>query len=76
LISEQRQKVIEKEAETQKKREVIEAEKQAMVQKIKTDAVVLEKEQLRKISEIEDQIKLAQEKTAVDAAARYSRSPP
>ena len=69
LISEQRQKVIEKEGETEKKREVITAEKNAMVQKIKTDAIVLEKEQLKKISAIEDEINLAREKSSVDAEA-------
>lgn len=41
----------------------------AMIQKIKTDALVQEKEQLRKISEIEDTTKLAREKTLVDAEA-------
>jgi len=69
LISQQRQKVVEKDAETERKRAVIEADKAAMIQKIKTDALVQEKEQLRKISEIEDTTKLAREKTLVDAEA-------
>eukprot|EP00729_Bicosta_minor_P013328 gene13328-22012_t len=60
LISQQRQKVVEKDAETERKRAVIEADKDALVQ---------EKEQLRKISEIEDTTKLAREKTLVDAEA-------
>merc|ERR1712166_1283269 len=51
------------------KRGVIEAEKYAMIQKIKTDAIVLEKEELRKISEIEDATNLARQKGIVDAEA-------
>lgn len=69
LIAQQRQKVVEKDAETDRKRAVIQAEKAAEIQKIKTDALVAEKEQLRKISEIEDATKLARERTLVDAEA-------
>merc|ERR1711935_475163 len=69
LISQQRQKVVEKDAETERKRGVIEAEKNAMIQKIKTDAIVLEKEELRKISEIEDATNLARQKGIADAEA-------
>jgi len=69
LISQQRQKVVEKDAETERKRAVIEAEKLAMIQKIKTDAIVLEKEELRKISEIEDATNLARQKGIADAEA-------
>jgi regulator of protease activity HflC (stomatin/prohibitin superfamily) len=67
MISMQKQKVVEKEAETDRKRGVIEAEKVAAIKKIETDALVLEKEQLKKISIIEDQIMLAKQKALIDS---------
>merc|ERR1719264_984348 len=48
LISTQRQKVIEKDAETERKKAVIEAEKEAMVAKIKYGQNILEKESLQR----------------------------
>jgi len=67
MISTQRQKVIEKDAETERKKAVIEAEKESMVAKIKYDQNILEKESQQKISHITDQVHLAREKSVTDA---------
>jgi len=53
LIAEQRQKVVEKEAETERKRAIIEAEKQAQVSKIEFEQKIMEKESMKQISIIE-----------------------
>lgn len=53
LIAEQRQKVIEKEAETERKRAIIEAEKQSQVSKIEFEQKIMEKESMKQISVIE-----------------------
>ena len=60
LIATQRQKVVEKEAETARKKAVIEAEKEAHVSKINFESN-------QKKSEIEDAIHLAREKARSDA---------
>ncbi|XP_013772493.1 erlin-1-like [Limulus polyphemus] len=67
LIAEQKQKVVEKDAETDRKRAVIEAEKIAQVSKIQYDQKITEKESLRKMSEIEDRMYLAREKIRSEA---------
>ncbi|KAI6646196.1 Erlin-1-like [Oopsacas minuta] len=67
LISTQKQKVIEKEAETERKRAIIEAEKQAQVARIQLEQKILEKDSLRKMSEIEDMTHVAKEKAIADA---------
>lgn len=67
LIVTQKQKVIEKEAETERKRAVIEAEKFAQVSKIQWQQKVVEKESEKRISEIEDATHLAKEKARADA---------
>merc|ERR1711976_11027 len=67
LISTQRQKVVEKEAETERKKAVIEAEKEAHVAKIQYERMIMEKESNQKIAEIEDSIHLAREKAKSDA---------
>jgi len=67
LIAEQHQKVVEKEAETERKRAVIEAEKQAQVAKIQYEQHIAEKESQKKISELEDQSHLAKMKARADA---------
>merc|ERR1719411_1690872 len=67
LISTQRQKVIEKDAETERKKAVIEAEKEAMVAKIKYEQNILEKEATQKMEKITDSIHLAKEHTRADA---------
>merc|ERR1719445_590153 len=56
LISNARQKVVEKEAETARKKAVIEAEKEAHVAQIQYQRKVQEKESIRKMEEIEDHI--------------------
>merc|ERR1719245_1938858 len=67
LISTQRQKVVEKEAETERKKAVIEAEKEAHVAKIQFERMIMEKEMEQKNNEIEDTIHLAREKAKTDA---------
>merc|ERR1719230_1090428 len=67
LISTQRQKVIEKDAETERKKAVIEAEKEAHVAKIQFERMIMEKEMEQKNNEIEDTIHLAREKAKTDA---------
>jgi len=67
MISTQRQKVVEKEAETERKKAVIEAEKEAHVAKIQYERMIMEKESNQKIAEIEDAIHLAREKAKSDA---------
>eukprot|EP00096_Caligus_rogercresseyi_P013844 TRINITY_DN6438_c0_g1_i1.p1 TRINITY_DN6438_c0_g1~~TRINITY_DN6438_c0_g1_i1.p1 ORF type:complete len:325 (+),score=126.92 TRINITY_DN6438_c0_g1_i1:47-1021(+) len=68
LISEQRQKVVEKEAETERKKAVIDAEKEALVAKIKLEKLILEKESQQKMAHIGDSMHLAKEKFKADAA--------
>merc|ERR1719260_539153 len=67
LISSQRQKVIEKDAETERKKAVIEAEKEAQVAKIKYEQNILEKESMQKMETINDEVHLAKEKSKTDA---------
>ncbi|XP_016144602.1 erlin-2-like [Sinocyclocheilus grahami] len=67
LIAAQTQKVVEKEAETERKKAVIEAEKVAQVAEIKFGQKVMEKETEKKISEIEDSAFLARQKAKADA---------
>ncbi|XP_049553072.1 erlin-1 isoform X3 [Orcinus orca] len=78
LIAAQKQKVVEKEAETERKKAVIEAEKIAQVAKIRFQQKVMEKETEKRISEIEDAAFLAREKAKADAeyyaAHKYATS--
>merc|ERR550519_3036465 len=67
LISTQRQKVIEKDAETERKKAVIEAEKEAQVAKIKYEQNIRERESFQKMDKINDEIHLAKEKSKTDA---------
>merc|ERR1719337_34675 len=67
MISTQRQKVIEKDAETDRKKAVIEAEKEAQVAKIHYERKINEKESLKKMAKIEDEMHLAKEKSKTDA---------
>merc|ERR1719210_759687 len=67
LISTQRQKVVEKEAETERKKAIIDAEKEASVAKIQYERKILEKESLQKMAKIEDSMHLAKEKSKSDA---------
>eukprot|EP00118_Oscarella_pearsei_P025164 m.307642 g.307642 ORF g.307642 m.307642 type:complete len:326 (+) comp42572_c0_seq1:36-1013(+) len=67
LITQQTQKVVEKEAETQRKRIVIEAETVAEVSKIQYQQKITEKESQKQMSQIEDETFLAREKAKADA---------
>ncbi|XP_026527132.1 erlin-2 isoform X1 [Notechis scutatus] len=67
LIAAQKQKVVEKEAETERKKALIEAEKIAQVAEITYGQKVMEKETEKRISEIEDFAYLAREKAKADA---------
>merc|ERR1719513_150680 len=67
MISTQRQKVIEKDAETDRKKAVIEAEKEAQVAKIRYEQNILEKEAMQKMETINDQMHVAKEKSKTDA---------
>ncbi|XP_033338408.1 erlin-1 [Megalopta genalis] len=67
LIATQHQKVVEKDAETDRKKALIEAEKQAQVSKIRYNQNIMEKESLRRVVEIENAIHLAKEKSLTDA---------
>ncbi|CAM4726852.1 unnamed protein product [Leuciscus chuanchicus] len=67
LITVQTQKVVEKEAETERKKAIIEAEKMAQVAGIHFQQKVMEKETEKKISEIEDAAFLARERARADA---------
>jgi regulator of protease activity HflC (stomatin/prohibitin superfamily) len=73
LIAEQRQKVVEKEAETERKRAIIEAEKHALVAKIQWDQKIMEKESEKKMAEIEDMTHLGREKARTDAEFYHSQ---
>uniref|UniRef100_H2UGS1 Erlin-1 n=1 Tax=Takifugu rubripes TaxID=31033 RepID=H2UGS1_TAKRU len=76
LITTQTQRIVEKEAETERKRAIIEAQKVAQVAEIQFQQKVMEKETEKRISEIEDAAFLAREKARADAeyytAARLS----
>jgi len=67
MITTERQKVVEKEAETERKRALIEADKVAQVAKIQWEQKIMERESQRKMSEIEDMTHLAREKAHADA---------
>lgn len=53
LIAEQKQRLVEKEAETERKRALIEAEKESQVAKIHFEQKIMEKESQKTISEID-----------------------
>uniref|UniRef100_A0A9J8BYE7 Erlin-1 n=1 Tax=Cyprinus carpio carpio TaxID=630221 RepID=A0A9J8BYE7_CYPCA len=78
LITVQTQKVVEKEAETERKKAIIEAQKVAQVAEIHFQQKVMEKETEKKISEIEDAAFLAREKARADAeyytAAKFAEA--
>lgn len=56
LISKEHQKVVEKDAETERKKAIIEAEKVAQVARIQFDQKIMEKESLQRMSEIEGRV--------------------
>lgn len=67
LISVQHQKFMEKEAETERKLAVIQAEKLSQVAQIQFNQKILEKESHQKISKIEDETHLAKQIAKADA---------
>ncbi|XP_017761405.1 PREDICTED: erlin-1-like [Eufriesea mexicana] len=67
LISTQHQKVVEKDAETEKKKAVIDAEKEVQVARIRYYQKIMEKKSLQQISAIEDEMHLAKQKSYSDA---------
>jgi len=67
LIATEKQKVVEKEAETERKRAIIEAQKQAEVANITYNQKIMEKDSQRKMSVIEDLTNLARRKSQADA---------
>ena len=67
MIATAHQKVVEKEAETDRRRAVIEAEKVAQVAKIEYEQKILGKESEKRIAEIEADIHLAKERALADA---------
>lgn len=67
LIAIEKQRVSEKEAETQKKIAISEAEKHAHVSKIQMEQKLMEKDSARKQEEISNAMYLAREKSLADA---------
>lgn len=67
LISQEHQKVVEKDAETERKKAIIEAEKVAQVARIQFDQKIMEKESYQRMSEIEDLIHVAKQRSRTDA---------
>lgn len=67
LIARELQKVVEKDAETERKKAVIQAEKEAQVAKINFEQKVMEKESIKTMSVIEDQIVTNRQKSRADA---------
>eukprot|EP00252_Welwitschia_mirabilis_P017483 TRINITY_DN3874_c0_g1_i2.p1 TRINITY_DN3874_c0_g1~~TRINITY_DN3874_c0_g1_i2.p1 ORF type:complete len:356 (-),score=68.32 TRINITY_DN3874_c0_g1_i2:327-1394(-) len=67
LIAVEKQKVVEKEVETQKKMAVTEAEKDAQVSRILMEQRLKEKESLKRQEEIENEMYLAREKNLADS---------
>lgn len=67
LISIEHQKVVEKDAETERKRAIIEAEKISQISKIQYDQKIMEKESVQKIEQIGNVIQLDKLKNQADA---------
>jgi len=67
LIAAETQKVVEKNAETERRKATIEAEQQADVNKIHMNKLLIEKEIKQKMAKIEDEMFLAREKAYADA---------
>jgi hypothetical protein len=67
MVATAHQKVVEKEAETDRRRAVIEAEKVAQVTKIQYEQKILGKESEKRIAEIEAEMHLNRERSLADA---------
>lgn len=68
LVATQRQKVVEMEAETERKKAVIEAEGVAQVDAVHQQKLIAEKEAEKKIKQIEDEAYVARQKAYSEAA--------
>lgn len=64
--------MVEKEAETARRKAIIEAEKEAQVAKIQFEQKIMEKESQQKMEIIEDTIHLAKERGRADSAFYHS----
>lgn len=67
LVAIEHQKVVEKKAETEKKKAIIEAEKNREVSRIEQNRLTMEKENQKNISQLEDERLAARNKAAADA---------
>lgn len=67
LISIEHQRVVEKDAETERKKAVIEAEKVALISKIQYEQKIMEKESLQRIEQIENKITSDRVRSQADA---------
>lgn len=67
LIAMERQKVVEKEAETEMKMAVTSAEKDALVSKIRMEQIIMEKESIKMQQIIENEMYLNREKSLADS---------
>lgn len=67
LIAIEKQKVAEKEAETQKKIAISEAEKNSFVSKIIMEQKLMEKESARRQQQIDNEMNVAREKSMADS---------
>lgn len=74
MVTAETQRVVEKEAETEKKRQIIEAQKVAEVASIHSSKEIMEWEGKKKMAAIEDQMHLDREKAQADAAAYHTIS--
>jgi len=63
----ERQKVVEKEAETEMKMAVTSAEKDALVSKIRMEQIIMEKESIKMQQIIENEMYLNREKSLADS---------
>lgn len=66
-VAEQTQKLVEKEAETERKKAIIEADKEAMVAAIHLNKTLAEKVNEKRLAEIANEMKLAAVKANADA---------
>jgi len=67
MVAEQTQRLVEKEAETERKRALIEAEKLAAVEAVKLERELKQKQNEQKMEAIQDAVATARSKAAADA---------
>ncbi|CAJ0935895.1 unnamed protein product, partial [Mesorhabditis belari] len=68
LVAVEHQRVVEKEAETDRKRALIEAEKKSQVAAVEYKQVIAQKEAQKTVNKLEDEIHIAKEKANADAS--------